>query len=329
MTVYTVVDWKKIFEKADTRKVKDPKWVAVPNRHDGAGYRTIVARPDGLEVFGVWVLIIQVISRITGNSSDDLRKSPDGLLKVPDGLCAAEYVALKTGANRQSVENALSVLSSREIGWLKAEEIGAVKQPDPEEILIPPETSGESPGVPGNLPTTGQDKTGQDKTSERYSAEVQQQPEPEQPPPARFPDSNPPPTPMPRAVRGKPANPSPWLDPIRQALAEVTGKPSAPGDTLPEDLAHDAAALGVHPALVARWIFRTGKARGEPIRSHGFFSSLVGELPAWLATQQMEPEYRVGQTVACRCGEGVLVQFADCIVGHRCPSPSTKGLRHA
>lgn len=106
---YQIKDWDELFEIAQSRKCERLHWVAIPNKHDGKGYRRIVRHPKCCEVFTAWILILQVASR------QDKR----GLLVDGDGPITAEDLADKTGFPEEIFELAFEVLSGPKIGWLK------------------------------------------------------------------------------------------------------------------------------------------------------------------------------------------------------------------
>lgn len=66
---------------------------------------------DGAELYGAWVLIVQVAAKC----------SIRGVLSDERGPLGATELSLKTGCPAKTFERALQVLSSDEIGWLSAE----------------------------------------------------------------------------------------------------------------------------------------------------------------------------------------------------------------
>lgn len=64
MSVYRVKNWAELYEKAQTRKCKDMKWVAVPNKMDGSGYALVAAHQRNCELFTAWILILEVASKM-------------------------------------------------------------------------------------------------------------------------------------------------------------------------------------------------------------------------------------------------------------------------
>ena len=86
-TVYIITDWAKRFEKAQTRKATSISWIAVPNKHDGKGYRRLCRLPRAAEIFAAWNLILQVASK----------QERRGILMDEDGPMTSEDLADMTG----------------------------------------------------------------------------------------------------------------------------------------------------------------------------------------------------------------------------------------
>lgn len=105
---YRIKDWK-LFESAQSRRCKELKWIAVTNKHDGSSFRRLMARKDGLTIFGAWILILQVASRCV----------PRGTLLNDDKPLTAEDLHFKTGAPEKDFVKAFEVLSSPPIEWLE------------------------------------------------------------------------------------------------------------------------------------------------------------------------------------------------------------------
>lgn len=129
---YRIRHWDELFENSESRKVRSPRWVGMPNKHDGKGYRRLVSRSDGAELFGAWCLIVEVASKMPTR----------GTLADEDGPLTAEDLSVKTGIPTDTFERALQLLVDRPIGWM--------------EILPSPETSGASPETSGDAGTISQ-----------------------------------------------------------------------------------------------------------------------------------------------------------------------------
>lgn len=115
MKVYQVKNWDKHFEIASSRKLKRLFWVAIPNKHDGKGYRRVSVHPRAVELFAAWVLIVEVASKMGDKKTGTGR----GVLADEDGPLTAEDLAFKTGFPQSIFDLALEVLTSEKIGWLE------------------------------------------------------------------------------------------------------------------------------------------------------------------------------------------------------------------
>ena len=107
--VYRIKDWDTNFEVADTRKCANMKWIAVPNRQEGKGYRRIASHARSCEIFAAWILICQVASKMPER----------GLLVDKDGPLDAEDMGFKTGFPAEAFEIAFEVLVADKIEWLE------------------------------------------------------------------------------------------------------------------------------------------------------------------------------------------------------------------
>jgi hypothetical protein len=136
MTYYTIANWAETYETAETRKRKSLFWVLVPNAHDSLGFCSIMEREDGLEVFGAWVLILQVASKCSTRGS---------LTSSKGRPYSAAEIATITRAPVKSIQDALDVLVG--IGWINAD-----TSEQPAEVLAdPPDKAAENPEGSGGL----------------------------------------------------------------------------------------------------------------------------------------------------------------------------------
>ena len=121
MTLYKIRDWNKLFENAQSRKIKRLSWVPVPNKHDGEGFRLILAEDDGLKIYAAWHLILQVASKC----------QPRGILARSDGSpLPAVAIALKVGwKHADDIQRALDFCALPAIGWIVAEQFEENKTP--------------------------------------------------------------------------------------------------------------------------------------------------------------------------------------------------------
>ena len=107
--IYRIKDWDQLYEKAQTRKCKAMNWVAVPNRHDGAGYASIAAHERSCELFTAWILILEVASKMPTR----------GLLFKDGRPVTTRDLAKRTRFPEEIFALAFSVLVQPEIGWLE------------------------------------------------------------------------------------------------------------------------------------------------------------------------------------------------------------------
>ncbi len=105
---YVVKDWGRHYEKAQTRACRRADWVPIPNKHDGKSLGRLLRLEDGVAIYGAWILLLQVASKCPtrGTLADD-----DGPLTLVD-------LEIKTGCPASAFERAVSVLASKDIGWL-------------------------------------------------------------------------------------------------------------------------------------------------------------------------------------------------------------------
>lgn len=143
-TLYTVRNWNERYENAGSRKVDGPlDWLALPTKHDGLSFRRVMKRPDGMQLYAAWVLIIAVAAKCPKR----------GVLATEDGPLTAEDIALKTGGNEDIINSALQVFSSKEIAWLNGSELPV----RPDEVVAPDNTG------PDRTGQTGHNNTGPDR----------------------------------------------------------------------------------------------------------------------------------------------------------------------
>lgn len=107
--LYSIRDWDRHFEVAQSRKIDGPlKWLPMPCKHDGLGFRRIMAMENGPAIYGAWVLILQVAAKCETR----------GVLMDENGPLDANDLAAKTGCPAAVFSTALNVLLSKKIGWI-------------------------------------------------------------------------------------------------------------------------------------------------------------------------------------------------------------------
>ncbi len=107
--MYRIRDWNQLYEKAQTRSCKVMNWVAIPNKHDGAGYATLASHKQACELFTAWILILEVASKMP--TRGDLFKDGKPL--------SASDLAKRTRFPERIFSRAFDTLTLPEIGWLE------------------------------------------------------------------------------------------------------------------------------------------------------------------------------------------------------------------
>jgi hypothetical protein len=109
LIAYRIRDWKKHFEKADSRLCKTMNWVPLPVRHDGAGFNRVARHEKNVDLFCAWILIVEVAA-----------KMPVRGTLVKDGRALdSEDLYFRTWFPKQIFDLAFSILTKPEIGWLE------------------------------------------------------------------------------------------------------------------------------------------------------------------------------------------------------------------
>lgn len=137
---YQIRNWDQDFENHESRKVKSVRWVGLPNKHDGKGYRRVAAHRDAVPVFCAWNLIVQVASKMPKR----------GLLADEDGPLDASDLSAMTGFPSEIFEKAFKLLTDRKIGWLEVIDAPEISRDFPQSPVIPPEIALEGKGMEGN-----------------------------------------------------------------------------------------------------------------------------------------------------------------------------------
>lgn len=143
---YRIKNWQENFENHESRKVKGVRWVAMPNKHDGKGYRRIAQHPRGVELFCAWTLLLQVASKMPER----------GVLADEDGPLDADDLSAMTGFPAEIFELAFQALTEPKIAWLEVAGGTAEAGGSPAFSRDFPE----SPGIGGNFRLEGNGREG-------------------------------------------------------------------------------------------------------------------------------------------------------------------------
>lgn len=155
--LYRIVEWDHHYEVSQSKRAERPEklaWVAIPNKHDGKGFRRVARQTDAADLFAAWVLILEVASKC----------APRGTLIDSDGHLNAMDLADKTGFPERIFQRAFHFFTDSENGvrWLEivagTETKPAPSEPPRSRLGAAPETT------PVNR--TGQDRTGRDRTEQ-------------------------------------------------------------------------------------------------------------------------------------------------------------------
>jgi len=106
--VYSVVDWAVNFENCRTREVKTMTWVSLPVTLSPDCVGFLMARPNGLRNYGLYVWLVQIAANMPKR----------GVLEDARGPLTAKRIAMMIRATEAEVQEGLTVLSDPEIGLL-------------------------------------------------------------------------------------------------------------------------------------------------------------------------------------------------------------------
>lgn len=134
---YRIKDWDVHYENHDSRKVKSVRWVALPNKHDGKGYRRVAAHRDAIAVMCAWPLIVQVASKMPER----------GVLADEDGPLDSSDLAVMTGFPAEIFDKAFKLLVANKICWLEVVPSEVESSDTSREFPQSPDETGEFPLV--------------------------------------------------------------------------------------------------------------------------------------------------------------------------------------
>lgn len=187
--LYRIRDWENLYETAETRKLENLRWVPIPNKHDGLGFRRLAQQRNRCELLGAWLLIVQVASKG--------RRGQRGVLARDGQPLDIEDLALMTGFPAPVFKDALTFFSDPKQGWLIVEgispthvrpapagtaqsrETGPDTTSRPVDSDLPPDASpmrpADSPASPADSPAEGREGRKEEKVengTEGKSADV-------------------------------------------------------------------------------------------------------------------------------------------------------------
>ena len=104
---YRIIKWHDRHSN-DAQRKSGGHWIADPTSFDSLGFKRLMSRPRGVEVFGVYRLVCAVAAR---------SKVP-GILANTDGPLAVDDLAMMTGAPVRVLSAGLDALCDAKIGWI-------------------------------------------------------------------------------------------------------------------------------------------------------------------------------------------------------------------
>lgn len=159
---YRINAWEDVYEKSQFKRAKTHHWVAMPIKHDGAGYRRITIQKDPCELFAAWCLIVQVAAKCPTRGL---------LVDSEQNAIDSESMAIKTGFPVEIFDRAFDFFSSEKMKWLvlHSEQNAKHSECAPSELKnAPSETvkNGFTPSETQNTRSENTHSTVQDRTEQ-------------------------------------------------------------------------------------------------------------------------------------------------------------------
>ena len=114
VTLYRIRRWDDLYETYESKRVARMKWLALPVKLDGYGYRRLMQEKDGPAMFGTWCAILQLAARCT----------PRGTLCSADGApLPPDEIAVLISIPERLVSKTLEMLSNAQkskLLWIEA-----------------------------------------------------------------------------------------------------------------------------------------------------------------------------------------------------------------
>jgi len=110
MKAYRIRNWDKVYEIAQSRRIKKMSWVSMPTELGGSGYHYIRRHGRATDLFTAWTLILRVAARMKTR----------GLLVSDSGRpLTASDLADETRFPVELFEFALTELCKPTLNWLE------------------------------------------------------------------------------------------------------------------------------------------------------------------------------------------------------------------
>jgi hypothetical protein len=133
---YQVRDWNDHFENNKSRERDRCSFVCIPNKQHGLGFSRVMAEPDGMAIYGVWVCILEACSQQLAKNG----RRREGWLTA-DGHSAgtpwaAQDLALKFHRPIKEIDRCLEVVCGEKVAWMVWHECPPTTRPMP--VRCPP-----------------------------------------------------------------------------------------------------------------------------------------------------------------------------------------------
>ena len=147
--LYKIKDWMSTFENHDTKKLKNINWVSMPCNMQSAGMLEILSFDNGVEVLGVWLLLVEYASSC--NERGVFKKASGGAM-------SEKFIANAIRVPDDVFCKSLKTLTSSQVAWIEV-----VTEPAGDQR----ETNGGLPGDCREIATSTDRQT--DKTDRQES----------------------------------------------------------------------------------------------------------------------------------------------------------------
>ena len=135
-TVYIIRNWDSSFENSESRKRGRLYWLPVPIKHEGEHFMELMEQRNGVEIFGVWNLLIQLAAKCPKRGY---------LVKANGQPYDAKGIASRTRASLRAVKRGIAFLLAR-TDWLEVREME-----DADVLKLIGEGAKEKPTRPGTV----------------------------------------------------------------------------------------------------------------------------------------------------------------------------------
>lgn len=105
---YSIVDWRDRYENCRTREVKRMNWVSLPVALDGDAFGFLMARPNGMRNYGLYIALVQIAANMPVR----------GTLEDAKGVLTAKRLAVMLRSPEAEVAEGLEILSDPEVGLI-------------------------------------------------------------------------------------------------------------------------------------------------------------------------------------------------------------------